>query len=205
MKRCPHCGETKELNEFNKSNQTKSGRTCYCKECIRKMQKEHYSQPGVREKHIAKCREYRKNHLEQEKRNHKRYREEHKEEVNRKKLEYAKNHREWVNKIVSNWFSKNADKHIQYNSARRALVASAPGNGITSEEWGELVNKYGNKCLACGATDRRLTIDHVIPLSVGGAHDIRNVQPLCKKCNSSKGTKTIDYRPNLSDFFEHLT
>ncbi len=39
-----------------------------------------------------------------------------------------------------------------------------------------------------------LTPDHIIPLSQKGPNTIDNIQPLCLNCNSSKGTKTIDYR-----------
>ena len=48
-------------------------------------------------------------------------------------------------------------------------------------------------CLACGKDEA--TIDHVVPVSRDGANEIWNVQPLCGFCNTSKGTKTVDYRP----------
>lgn len=52
---------------------------------------------------------------------------------------------------------------------------------------------YGKKCLACGSV-WSITLDHVIPINAGGKNTIDNLQPLCKSCNSKKGTKTIDYR-----------
>ena len=39
-----------------------------------------------------------------------------------------------------------------------------------------------------------LTVDHVVPLSLGGGNGIDNIQPLCQNCNSSKGKGTIRYK-----------
>jgi len=52
---------------------------------------------------------------------------------------------------------------------------------------------YGKLCLRCGSLNN-ISIDHIVPVSVGGLNIIDNLQPLCKKCNSSKGKKTKDYR-----------
>jgi 5-methylcytosine-specific restriction enzyme A len=43
-------------------------------------------------------------------------------------------------------------------------------------------------CQKCGAVDN-LTIDHIIPLALGGSNDISNFHTLCKSCNSSKGAQ----------------
>lgn len=36
------------------------------------------------------------------------------------------------------------------------------------------------------------SIDHFIPKSLGGGYDIKNLVPLCKKCNKERGNKKID-------------
>lgn len=41
-------------------------------------------------------------------------------------------------------------------------------------------------CVRCG-TYLDLTWDHIVPLSKGGKTEWSNLQPLCRKCNSSKG------------------
>lgn len=64
---------------------------------------------------------------------------------------------------------------------------------IYPDDWRALCQQYEHRCLACGEP-KRLVIDHVIPLSRGGAHDISNVQPLCWDCNSRKKTEATDYR-----------
>lgn len=64
----------------------------------------------------------------------------------------------------------------------------------TDEEWNALVSRYGGRCLRCGSVPLELTKDHVIPISKAGSNYIENIQPLCRPCNSSKGTKSTDYR-----------
>lgn len=57
----------------------------------------------------------------------------------------------------------------------------------------EVFRIHGNSCLKCGSK-YKLSLDHIIPISKGGKNCIENLQPLCKNCNSSKGSKIIDYR-----------
>ena len=37
-----------------------------------------------------------------------------------------------------------------------------------------------------------MSIDHVVPLSRGGKHEIENLLPACRSCNSSKGAKLLE-------------
>ena len=53
-----------------------------------------------------------------------------------------------------------------------------------------LLHKYNFQCVKCGMSDiKKLTIDHVYPVSKGGTDDYNNLQILCKSCNSRKGAK----------------
>lgn len=74
---------------------------------------------------------------------------------------------------------------------RKAKIKS--GGSFTEKDWKDLCGKYDNKCLCCGE-EKKLSVDHVIPLSRGGSNTIDNIQPLCVLCNSKKGTKDTDYR-----------
>lgn len=82
----------------------------------------------------------------------------------------------------------------QKQHRRRSLALGAPGE-FTVAEFVALCGLYGNRCLCCGTTDRRLTADHVVPLTKGGSNGIENIQPLCGSCNSRKHVSIVDYRP----------
>jgi hypothetical protein len=54
---------------------------------------------------------------------------------------------------------------------------------------------FGGKCLRCDVDDPSLLVkDHIVPIYQGGDDSIRNLQPLCRKCNASKGPESIDFR-----------
>ena len=46
------------------------------------------------------------------------------------------------------------------------------------------------ECVVCASTIS-LEVDHDIPISRGGTSDIGNLLCMCKRCNASKGTKTL--------------
>lgn len=76
---------------------------------------------------------------------------------------------------------------------RRQAKLQANGGSYTDAEWQALCAQYNYLCLRCNMP-RPLTADHVIPVEHGGSSDISNIQPLCRSCNSWKGTRTADYR-----------
>lgn len=71
---------------------------------------------------------------------------------------------------------------------------------FNNNQWNWLKRKYKYRCVRCSRKenpdDERtwLTADHVIPIGIGGARNISNIQPLCKPCNQAKGMTTTDYR-----------
>jgi len=78
---------------------------------------------------------------------------------------------------------------------QRALACGYRGPHFTGPEWRALLFSCGWRCLSCG-TGEDLSVDHVVPLSLGGANTIENVQVLCQECNGEKGLAATDYRPS---------
>ena len=56
-----------------------------------------------------------------------------------------------------------------------------------------IFKRDGYKCLKCGSLTK-LSIDHIMPISLGGDNTISNLQTLCTSCNSTKKDKFKDYR-----------
>lgn len=108
---------------------------------------------------------------------------------------YYKANRDASLKRNAMWEINNRAIRKSIKQRRRARLRSAPGS-FTGEEWFALCKLYDFTCLSCMKRIGyvALTADHVVPLSVGGDNWLRNIQPLCQSCNSSKHTKTIDYR-----------
>ncbi|NNG01265.1 MAG: HNH endonuclease [Desulfobacteraceae bacterium] len=65
-------------------------------------------------------------------------------------------------------------------------------------------------CVYCSSKQKKLTIDHVIPVSRGGKTDFDNCVACCKPCNNLKGARTPHeagmhlcrrpYQPTISEF-----
>jgi 5-methylcytosine-specific restriction endonuclease McrA len=76
---------------------------------------------------------------------------------------------------------------------RRAKAAGYSGEHFTETEWLELLEACSGRCLSCG-TMEDLSADHVVPLCLGGANTITNIQVLCCECNNLKGAAVVDFR-----------
>lgn len=68
---------------------------------------------------------------------------------------------------------------------RRGAVGS-----FSPVEWNALLAEHGYKCAHCESSEN-IEIDHIVPIALGGTNTIDNVQPLCRSCNSSKGSRYV--------------
>jgi 5-methylcytosine-specific restriction endonuclease McrA len=61
---------------------------------------------------------------------------------------------------------------------------------LTDAQWTALKDAWGG-CAYCGATERPVQRDCVLPISRGGRYTLDNVAPACGPCNASKGNDEV--------------
>lgn len=136
-----------------------------------------------------------------------RYRANHREELNAKAAErraadpetfrsrnrdyYAANRDEIIDRRVD-YGKDNPDKVNAIAKAKLDREAEAEGY-YTEEDVLRILISQDYLCAGCGKDIRtRYTADHIIPVPRGGSNWPSNIQCLCRSCNSSKGTMTMD-------------
>jgi 5-methylcytosine-specific restriction endonuclease McrA len=188
-KRCGKCGEVKAASEFYKNRATKSGLTSSCKACFQQVANSRKERIKVtkaawhqrnKAKKVARDKELYALDPERFRVRNRRWRE--------RNLEKAR-------QSAREWTRRNREACRNQLRIYRARKFAAPGVHFTDRQFAALCKQYENRCLCCGREDVKLTADHVVPLSRGGADDIGNIQPLCARCNQGKCDRTIDYRP----------
>lgn len=161
---CKQCYADKDLDSFRDNRRTKRK---ICRQCEYEKYKKNIS--------AASQRYYRKNY----------------KKIIEKVSKWYVDNIDVAKKRIKKWKSENKESVIISRQKHRSAKKS--NGSFTKQEWLDLCNKYENKCLCCGS-ENDLSVDHIVPLSVGGTNYIDNIQPLCFRCNSKKRAKTIDYR-----------
>jgi 5-methylcytosine-specific restriction endonuclease McrA len=66
-------------------------------------------------------------------------------------------------------------------------------NWIRQAKRQALYDRDGHKCIYCGRNgdDSKLTLDHLIPIELGGTNAAKNLVTCCLTCNSTKSSKTL--------------
>jgi 5-methylcytosine-specific restriction endonuclease McrA len=115
------------------------------------------------------------------------YREANREAINERQRRYnSTQDRSVVNEYLRRRYQTNPEPRLMSSARRRASV-----KGVQSAHYSrsDIFAAYGHKCAYCDAPAEHL--DHVVPLSRGGADAAHNLLPACAPCNLAKGAKTL--------------
>lgn len=210
IKRCNKCLEWKPINAFSRDRSRLDGHQMRCKGCefdhreknrakLRQRAKEYRKEMAAEIQAKSKTQEFR------DKKNA--WRRAHRpliaDRLNARRSAYYQKNRARLLLHAHDYYLRDPEPHKQRWRMRRAQLELVGGQ-FTLAEWDTLKALFGHQCLCCGEHESvilakqgyRLSADHVIPICKGGSNDISNIQPLCKSCNSSKATKSTDYRPS---------
>lgn len=184
---CPGCGEYKEATAFGRSVRTKDGLQYWCSDCRANHHSEH------RDEHLEYLRNYGAANRDKRVQYNKRYYRENQDALLQRQKEYFQTRYKGTEAYRTNTRMKNG---------RRRSRSAAAINDWSAEKEKFLYDAQRGKCARCGYKmtwgGRRLktnmTVDHIVPLSLGGGLTLRNAQLLCQSCNSSKNATIEDYR-----------
>lgn len=95
-------------------------------------------------------------------------------------------------------YVKNHPDVISHLKARHYARKRDAEGSHTLSEWNDLKLKFNHKCAIC-KEDKKLTKDHIIPVSKGGSDYIINIQPLCRNCNSKKHNRIYEHSALLGE------
>jgi 5-methylcytosine-specific restriction endonuclease McrA len=115
--------------------------------------------------------------------------------------EWSRAHRDLFRGYMKVWETKHPEKAREWRR-KRSDRRKAIKYGCVAYEWvrpEEIFERDKWKCRLCGKrTPKELrgtldenapVMDHIIPLKLGGPHNRKNLQCLCRSCNSHKSSK----------------
>jgi 5-methylcytosine-specific restriction endonuclease McrA len=119
----------------------------------------------------------------------------HRDENNRRRKAHYEAHKEHHRKLGNQW-RRSHPGHRRIEVHIREARLRGNGGRFTHRQWEAVKRDFNYTCPMCGRREPeiKLSIDHVVPVALGGKNSIENIQPLCISCNSQKHTKIIDFR-----------
>lgn len=86
------------------------------------------------------------------------------------------------------------DRLARNRKLRALRISVARKNGAhTARQWRELCAEFQGRCVRCGCFSTELQRDHIVPVYQRGSDCISNIQPLCPKCNTAKGSEDTNW------------
>ncbi len=205
MKFCPKCKVEKDLSEFYKNKNTKSGLASWCKDCDKK--KVAAYQLAHPDRVLKASREWKDRNREVVNEYARDYYWENRGEVIPKQRvyypSYQMSHAEELREYQRNYKKLNPDKINAQCSKRRAIKMGARVEGILDREL--IFDRDHGVCYLCGnfVNPNNWVEEHVVPLFRGGSHSYDNVKVAHPLCNSRKGRKLLaEYLPEIVEVVE---
>lgn len=194
MKTCTQCGEEKPMDGFHRERRRKDGRRSECRACISDRTREYRMRPAVRERMASYFKQYYADHREEQIRAAKAWREQNPDRMFETRRVYRERNKERIAAKKRADYRANPQWILNAHARRQGNIGDAK---ISKKQWLSLMRMYQWRCFYCGealSTKKNRTVDHIIPLSRGGAHSMLNLVPSCRTCNISKKDRLDEWR-----------
>lgn len=189
-KACAACGQVKPLSEFHKNARMSDGFRSSCKPCVLSI-----NRASVLRHHEKRKEEKREVYravrdTPEYKAYVKSYQAATKEQKREYDREYSKRNRAKVTARAAEWNRRNKDKRKaimrNYSCRRRSQELG----GVSTAALAAWTASQRKICYWCGVKCAQgFHVDHYIPLSKGGAHELHNLVIACGPCNLKKNAK----------------
>ena len=199
LKVCSKCGRVLPIEQFSKDKNRKDGLYGRCKKCGKQ-----YNQENKEKKQ-----QYNKQYYQENKEQRLQYQNQYYQDNSEKRQQYDKQyyqeHKLEKQQHQQQYNQTPQGQIVRFNGyAKRRKREEAQGNGITKEQWLEMMQFFDWKCAYSGVSlsiKKNRSIDHIIPLVKGGEHEVWNCVPMDKRLNKSKQDKDIMEWYTAQDFY----
>ena len=171
------------------------------KEQIAEKNKQYYEKN--KEYYVEKNKQWREEHKEYYAEYHKQWREDNKEQIAEKKKQYREEHKEQIAEYNKQYYEENPHIYFNHHNKRRSKEENQ-GNGVTKEQWLEMMIFFDFKCAYSGEklnNKEVRTVDHIVPLNNKGLNEIWNCVPMYRSYNTSKHTKDMEQWYRQQEYF----
>ena len=194
MKRCHACRQYQALDQFYRNRRHADGLMQACKACqsvktctichLVKSLDEFYTRRAAADGHLGRCKTCML--LRQ-----KAFRAAHPERVRQRDARFRYAYAAKIPARRARWRQAHPGKSQQYEATRRARKRRA--GKIEPIDRDYIYKRDQGICSLCGRKVRKqdMSIDHIVPLSLGGAHCLTNVTLVHLQCNTRKRTRAL--------------
>ena len=190
-KRCRMCARVLPIEAFHNDRTYPDGHKARCKECLRAVRKPTKAKPAKpagtppetmtctlcgatkpfelfvrnryvrfgRQRHCKPC-------------------------ANRRVVEAHRRDPEGQRARMAKWRTRNPERRAEIDRANRYRRRAAKTIRFTPAQLDARMSMFGYRCWMCGGPFDH--VDHVKPISKGGAHMLCNLRPACMPCNNRK-------------------
>ena len=187
MKTCPQCETEKPLSDFYL---VRGKPMKQCKQCHKANVSARYRENPEPAK--ARSKKWAEDYPERYESRRKAYYARTKKEHIKRAQKWVEENRERRQEIAREWTKRNAES-VRFRNriigSRRRQRIIANGVNIDRESWDAIMAIFPHICMYCGKDYDKLTMDHFVPVALGGKTEPGNLLPCCRPCNSKKNAK----------------